>query len=105
MKNYKKLAVVAAMLFSAQAVMATDITGVAGVNGVFNIDPTAINGEVGIRQYQNFNLSAGDIANLIYKYGIKDISTFVNLVDNKININGILNTVRDGKFHNGHAAV
>ncbi len=103
MKNYKKLAVVAAMLFSAQAVMATDITGVTGVNGVFNIDPTAINGEVGIRQYQNFNLSAGDIANLIYKYGIKDISTFVNLVDNKININGILNTVRDGKFHNGHA--
>lgn len=103
MKNYKKLAVVAAMLFSAQAVMATDITGVAGVNGVFNIDPTAINGDVGIRHFKNFNLSAGDIANLIYKYGVKDISTFANLVDSKININGIVNTVRDGKFHNGHA--
>ena len=103
MKNYKKLAVVAVMLFSAQAVMATDISGVAGVNGVFNIDPTAINGDVGIRQYKNFNLSAGDIANLIYKYGVKDISTFANLVDSKININGIVNTMRDGKFHNGHA--
>lgn len=103
MKNYKKIMAVAAFLLGIQAVSATDITGVTGVNGVFNIDPTAINGDVGIRQFENFNLSAGDIANLIYKYGIKDISTFVNLVDNKINIDGIVNTVRDGKFHNGHA--
>lgn len=103
MKNYKKLAIAAALLFGVQGAFATDITGVTGVNGVFNIDPTAVKGDIGFRQYEKFNLSAGDIANLIYKYGIKDISTFVNLVDSKININGLVNTMRDGNFYNGHA--
>ena len=87
------------------SVVATEISGVTGNNGVYNIDPTAmINGtNIGYRKYTNFNLSEGDIANLIYKYGKNNVETFVNLVDNKININGIVNTMRDGNFYNGKA--
>ncbi len=82
---------------------ATDITGVVGNDGVFNIDPTQIHGDTGFRQYENFKLSEGDIANLIFKYGEQNVSKFVNLVDNTININGLVNTMRDGNFYNGHA--
>lgn len=82
---------------------ATDITGVTGNDGVFNIDPTQIHGDTGFRQYENFKLSEGDIANLIFKYGEQNVSKFVNLVDNTININGLVNTMRDGNFYNGHA--
>ena len=91
--------------------MATDITGVTGNNGVYNIDPTGMiagaNG-VGFRQYENFNLSAGDIANLIFQYGAggrnpQNIETFVNLVQNKINIDGIVNSMRNNNFYNGKA--
>src|SRR5574344_379722 len=93
-------------LFGVQAkTMATDITGVSvGPDGhTYNIDPSGYNSGVGYRKYQNFNLSEGDIANLIFKYGKENVEKFVNLVDNTININGILNTMRDGNFYNGKA--
>ena len=105
----KKQLVIAAMaaVFSVTCASASDITGIAGVNGVFNINPDQINGDVGYRQYDNFTLSQGDIANLIFqgiKNGsIRNIEAFVNLVQNKIDINGIVNSMRDGNFHNGHA--
>ena len=84
-------------------VAATQITGVVGNNGVYDIDPTAVNGDVGFRKYNNFNLSAGDIANLIFNMEGKDVSTFVNMVDNTININGIVNSVnKNGGFTDGH---
>ena len=36
--------------------------------------------------------------------GSNDLSTFVNLVDNQINIQGIVNAVgKNGAFNNGHA--
>ena len=82
---------------------ATNITGVTGNNGVYNINPTDIKGNVGFRNYSNFNLSEGDIANLIFKHGSSNLAKFVNLVDGKININGIVNTMRDGNFYNGQA--
>lgn len=86
------------------SVQATEITGVTGNNGVFNINPTGANAAgIGFREYQDFTLSKGDIANLIFKYGAENISKFVNLVDNQININGLVNTVRDGNFYNGEA--
>ena len=56
------------------SVQATDITGITGNNGVFNIDPSGANAGIGFREYQNFTLSKGDIANLIFKYGTSDIS-------------------------------
>lgn len=102
--NKKQLFIAAvAAVLSVSSVSATDITGVTGVNGVYNIEAQKTNGDVAFRQYNNFNLSEGDIANLMYKYGTKDIETFINLVNNGVNINGILNTVRDGNFYNGHA--
>ncbi len=103
--NKKQLfiAAIVAMLSVSSVNAATDISGVTGNGGVFDILPEHVNGDVGYRQYDNFKLDAGDIANLIYKYGIRDIETFVNLVDGKIDINGIVNTMRDGNFYNGHA--
>ena len=61
--NKKQLiiAAIAATLSVSGAFAATDITGVNGNNGVFNITPDKLNGEVGYRKYDNFNLSAGDI--------------------------------------------
>lgn len=103
--NKKQLIIAAiAATLSVSGAFATDITGVTGNNGVFNITPDKLNGEVGYRKYDNFNLSAGDIANLIYKYGnSRDINTFINLVQNGVKIDGILNTMRDGNFYNGQA--
>ena len=83
----------------ALTVVASDITGVTGHNGVYNIDPLSKSGSTGFRQYTNFNLSAGDVANLNFA----DINTFVNLVDNQVVVNGILNSVRNGNFYNGKA--
>ena len=102
--NKKQLFIAAiAAVMSVSCVNATDITGITG-NGIYNINPEKVNGEVGYRKYDNFNLSEGDIANLIYKYGnSRDINTFINLVNSGVNINGILNTVRDGSFYNGRA--
>ena len=87
------------------SVVASEISGVNGNNGVYNIHPGAlINGsDIGYRKYKDFKLDQGDIANLIFKYGNTDISQFINLVDNKIEINGIVNSMRDGNFYNGKA--
>ena len=103
--NKKQLFIAAiAAVMSVSCVNATDITGITGNNGIYNITPEKVNSDVGYRKYDNFNLSAGDIANLIYKFNnSKDINTFINLVQSGVNINGILNTVRDGSFYNGRA--
>lgn len=103
--NKKQLFIAAiAAVLSVTSVNATDITGITGNNGIYNINPEKVNGDVGYRKYDNFNLSEGDIANLIYKYGSsRDIETFINLVQNGVSINGILNTMRDGSFYNGQA--
>src|SRR5574344_1942299 len=80
-------------------VVASEISGITGNNGVYNIDPSSTNGNVGFRHYEKFNLDQGDVANLNYA----DISTFVNMVDNKINVNGIVNSVKNGNFYGGKA--
>ena len=81
------------------SVVASEISGVTGHNGVFNIDPTNKVGDIGFRQYAKFLLDKGDIANLNYA----DIETFVNMVDSKININGVVNSMRGNNFYNGKA--
>lgn len=111
MKSNKTRKVIAAALvlsFLTQqsiitSALATNISGVTGNNGIYNINPSLIQGSTGFRKYENFTLSKGDVANLIFKYGKDNVSQFVNLVDNTININGLVNTVRDGKFYNGNA--
>lgn len=105
----KKQMIIAAMatVLSISAASATDITGITGVGGVYDINPEKINGDVGYRQYTNFNLDAADKANLIF-YGLKNgeernLGTFINLVQNEAVINGVLNSVdKNGNFANGH---
>ena len=90
-------------------VLASDISGVTpetlpGGNHQYNIDPSQlINNTTGIRHYGTFKLTEGDIANLIFKDGAQNIENFINLVDTRIEINGIINTMRDNGFYNGHA--
>ena len=87
------------------SVIASEISGINGNNGVYNINPTAMipKTDIGYRKYKDFVLDKDDVANLIFKYGNNDINTFLNLVDNQININGLVNTMRDGNFYNGKA--
>ncbi len=106
--NRKQLIIAAmSVMLSVTSAGATSvISGVTvGGSGTFNIDPSKVNGDVGYRQYDYFNLGKGDVANLNFNSPTKgrDIETFVNLVNNQINVNGVLNTVRNGQFHNGHA--
>ena len=90
-------------------VLASEISGITpetlpGGNHQYNIDPSQlINNTTGIRHYGTFKLTEGDIANLIFKYGAQNIENFINLVDTRIDINGIINTMRDNGFYNGHA--
>ena len=88
-------------------VAASEITGVLPANNnTYNIKPTALitGTDTAYRKYTDFRLEQGDVANLIFKYGDNAVNTFVNLVDNQININGIVNSVdKSGNFYNGRA--
>lgn len=91
-----------ALLFAASASVTTasDITGVTGSGGVFNINPAKTVSGIGFREYANFKLDKNNTANLKFD----GINKFVNMVDNQININGIVKTVdKNGAFTNGHA--
>ena len=71
----------------------------------YDITPEGLFGDknVGFKTYGNFKLDEGDVANLIFNYYGKDISKFVNLVDNQIDINGIVNAVNaNGQFNGGN---
>ena len=103
-KNIRKLiaAFLSANMFLMNlpaSVLASNITGITPNGNTYNIEAAKVSGDTGFRQYANFDLSKNDIANLIYK----DYSKFVNLVDSQININGIVNTMKDNAFYNGHA--
>lgn len=104
-KKYVAALVVALSFAAPQSIMSgayaeSVITGITnGGSGSFNIDPARTNGDFGFRDYVDFKLGQGDVANLNFN----GIEHFVNLVDNQININGIVNTVRGGAFHNGEA--
>ena len=50
--------------------------------------------QVGVNKFTNFNLDKGHIANMQFD----NLQTLANLVDNKININGTVNALRDGKI-------
>lgn len=85
-------------------VYGSSITGVSPSGNEFNIRPSKADNGTGFRHYNDFRLSKGDIANLIFEKDGKNLNKFVNLVDNKIYINGLLNTLdANGTFKNGHA--
>ncbi len=101
------LCLVAQQSITSQA-SASMITGVkpedVGGHNQYNITPEGLMGDkdIGFKTYGHFTLDEGDIANLIFNYYGKDVSKFVNLVDNQIDINGIVNAVNaNGQFNNG----
>lgn len=84
----------------------SNISGVAnGESGSFDIHPDFANGDFGFKHYGNFELGKGDVANLIFALKNGDISVdkFVNLVDNRIIINGVLNGILKNGDIGGHA--
>lgn len=84
-------------------VLASEISNInpvsQGGHNVYNINAAKVSGSTGFRHYNNFKLDKGDIANLKFN----NYTKFVNLVNNKITINGIVNTMKGNNFYNGHA--
>ena len=64
------------MFLNITPVFATDITGIHGNNGVYDIDAAKVSGSTGFRQYKDFTLDNGDVANLKFDQGH---NKFVNL--------------------------
>ena len=73
-------------LFQVQSAYATNITGAELQNGAYNISASKVSNETGFREYSNFELSKGDIANLLFKNNSGEYSKFVNLVDNQLKL-------------------
>ena len=104
------LAMAATLAIPSANAAGTNITDVTGNDGVYNINPEFIgkDGGAGFRKYDDFTVGKGDTANLMFdgfqKNG-KDasITTFVNLVKNQVNVNGVVNTMKQNGFYNGHA--
>ena len=53
--------------------------------------------KTGINHFEKFNLSAGNIANLHFDNGNISADRLVNFVNQKINVDGTLNAVKNGK--------
>ena len=89
------------VLFGAQSSYATSITGDSAFNTQVTPDGNITNIQGGIQGSNNtnilhffdFNLSQGDIANLIFG---SNVDRYVGLVDKQIVINGILNAIKNG---------
>ena len=89
------------VLLFAAAPEETIITGITPEGNVYNITPQDVFSDTGVRSYTDFTLKEGDTANLIFT---SDYNKFINLVDNKINIWGVVNTTNSsGAFTNGNA--
>ena len=64
-------------------------------NNVYNIEvQKKLSKQVGVNKFKDFSLDKGHIANMQFD----KLQTLANLVDNKININGTVNALRDGKI-------
>lgn len=104
--NRKLILAAIAVALAAGCAQATNITGATNSGNIYSVKPEQFSGNAGYRRYQNFTLDNGHVLNLEFlrnQEGKADPDTFVNLIDTKANINGILNTTRNGAFYNGHA--
>ena len=64
-------------------------------NNVYNIEvQKKLSNSVGVNKFSDFTLDKGQIANMQFD----NLTTLANLVDKKININGTVNALRDGKI-------
>ena len=83
--------------FAAQASNITTKDGVTlnPTNNVYNIEvQQKLSNAVGVNKFTDFTLDKGHIANMQFD----KLNTLANLVDNKININGTVNALRNGKI-------
>ena len=80
-------------------------------NGIWNMYPDAVNGQTGFKQFGEIKLDQGDILNFMYQYLMQNvegdagnlhledhwgnINNFVALVNKGVNINGIVNALRN----------
>ena len=91
------------MTLSASAAITTSSgwSGVSTSGNVTTINPGKFDGNIGFQKYDQFVLDQGQTANLNFT---NNIDTFVNLMNNgSYNINGIVNSVRNGNFYDGKA--
>ena len=64
-------------------------------DNVYNIEvQQKLSNKLGVNKFKDFDLSSGDIANM--QFGT--LNTLANLVDNRININGTVNALRNGQI-------
>ncbi|MBQ8089513.1 MAG: leukotoxin LktA family filamentous adhesin, partial [Pyramidobacter sp.] len=69
-------------------------------NKVTNIYAGSKHGSVGINRFRTFNVGNGHVANMHFKQGSsagETVDKLVNLVDSKINVDGVVNGVKNGK--------
>ncbi|MBR0061963.1 MAG: leukotoxin LktA family filamentous adhesin, partial [Selenomonadaceae bacterium] len=102
-KKRRAMLAMAALTFfaaplAAQASTITDKDGKAltPTNKVYNIkvQKELSGGKVGVNRFKDFTLDSGEIANM--QFG--KLQTLANLVEKKININGTVNALRNGKI-------
>ena len=118
-KSIVAIAAIATLFLGQQVVTASTITDASGhalpgttTNGstTYNIAPDAFKDGVGYRKFQDMNLSQGDVMNFIFKYlksglgsdgntpvttdSFVDVDKFVNFVKNQIEINGVVNALK-----------
>ena len=88
--------------FGALAATITDASGnaIQGNNGVYDIYAQNIHGQTGVNQFNKFEVSANDIANMYFKQesGTAWVDNLVNFVNSRIDINGTVNAVKDNKI-------
>ncbi len=104
LKLFKKslAASLTVFIFGIQTSYATNINAGPGYNtnvstdgNTTNITGGLINGNTGFHHFTDFDLSRGDIANLIFAQGA---DRYVNLVDNRVSIYGIFNSLKGGNI-------
>ena len=79
--------------------MPTVIKGAQYDGKAWNVNPQEIINKIGWAKFKEIYLANGDVAN----WNFDNVDTFINLVDGKVQINGIMNSVRDGKAYAGNA--
>ena len=93
--------------FVALASTVTRVDGAAGGNITFNNGRADIyaeklvnNNQIAVNRFDQFQISAGDIANMYFKTGAigTETGTLVNLVNSRIDVAGTVNAIRENKI-------
>lgn len=106
----KILSAVAALSVAGQpfAALASTVTRVPGAsggeikfeNGVGKIYAETVKGDVAVNRFDQFNITAGDIANMYFREQNKTnwAGSLVNFVNNRIDVAGTVNAIKDNQI-------